>query len=315
MSSKRDYYEVLGVAPAADANAIRSAHRKLAREFHPDINKDDDASAKFSEIQEAYDVLSDTDKRARYDRMGHAGVDGPAQPHGGGGAWSSVDPDTFEDIFGGVFGGRRRGPSGFGDFRGGADFSPQRGPQRGSDAELTLDVGFATAAFGGKEQLRLGSADGGTSTIDVTVPKGTIDGAVLRVRGKGHSGTAGGSNGDLLLKVHVGGHPWFTRDGLDLSIDVPISIVEASIGGKVGVPLLRGTATLTIPPGVSSGARLRLKGKGITDEKDVSGDLYALIEIVAPENISDTLKAAIEAIAPSLEDPRANVAWAAEIAT
>ena len=319
MPDKRDYYEVLGISRSADADKIRSAHRALARKFHPDMNKEDGAAERFAEIQEAYDVLSDTEKRAQYDRFGHAGFNaaGAQGQPGGAGTWSNVDPDTFEDIFGGVFGGRRRGGSGFGDFSTDYDFS-QRGrqaaqPTKGQNIELDLDVGFATAAFGGSERVRMGSNDGDTTTIEVKIPKGAINGSTLRVRGKGHPGLYGGPDGDLLLNIRVGPHPWFTRDGLDLSVNVPISIVEATLGGKIEVPLLKGSATLTIPPGISSGGRLRLKGKGITDQKGTSGDLHAVVEIVAPKEISESDRAALETLAKDLPDPRKDVPWASQI--
>jgi curved DNA-binding protein len=311
MESKRDYYEVLGVSRSADAEAIRSAHRRLARTYHPDINKDEHASKKFSEIQEAYDVLSDPEKRSQFDQFGHtAGRASPYGPSGGApGGWSNVDSDTFEDIFGGAFGGRRRGASGFGDFGAQAP----RGPVKGPDVNLERDIGFATAIFGGTEELRMNFADGDLSTLTVTIPAGANDGAVLRVRGKGNPGVDGGPAGDLLLRLRVGAHPWFKRDDLDLSVNVPISITEASLGAKIEVPLPKGTATITIPAGVVSGSKLRLKGKGITNSKGTSGNLYAIIEIVAPSELSDSDKEALEAIAPNLPNPRATVAWAGEV--
>ena len=320
MPDKRDYYEVLGVGRSADSEQIRAAHRRLARKYHPDMNKDDEASARFSEVQEAYDVLTDTEKRAQYDRYGHTGFDAArSQGHTGGasGNWSNADADTFEDIFGAAFGGRKRGASGFGDF--GTDFNfGSKGPQassptKGRDIELDLDVGFAAAAFGGTERLRMGSTDGDTTTIEVKIPMGSTDGSILRVRGKGHPGAHGGPDGDLLLKLRLGTHPWFKRDGLDLSISIPISIVEATLGGKVEVPLLKGSATLTIPPGISSGGRLRLKGKGITDSKGASGDLHVVIDIVAPKDISDADRSILEQLAEDLPDPRIDVPWASEI--
>ena len=195
----------------------------------------------------------------------------------------------------------------------GAGAGASASPTKGQDIELDLEVGFAAAAFGGTERLRMGSNDGESTTIEVKIPAGAGEGSILRVRGKGHPGIRGGSNGDLLLKLRVGTHPWFKREGLDLSINVPISIAEATLGGKVQVPLLKGTATLTIPAGISSGGRLRLKGKGITDAKGKSGDLHAVVDIVAPKNISEADRAILEKLAEDLPDPRADVPWAAEI--
>ena len=319
MAGKRDYYDVLGVSRSASEDEIRSAHRKLARKLHPDINKEADAAERFSEVQEAYDVLSDAEKRQQYDQFGHAGLGGGGGPGpaGGGGGWSNVDPESFEDIFGEVFGGRRRGgSSGFGDF--GETFGVGAGararPVKGQDVEHELDVGFAAAAFGGTERLRMSDASGEPQTIDVKIPAGTADGSKLRVRDKGMPGRNGGPAGDLILKIKVGAHPWFKRDGLDLSLTVPISITEAALGGSVKVPLLKGTATLKIPPGMRSGGRLRLKGKGIENASGKSGDLHAVIEIVAPGELQEADREALAEIGSRLPNPRADVPWAAEVA-
>ena len=319
MSGKRDYYEVLGVPRSASEDEIRSAHRKLARKLHPDINKEADAAERFSEVQEAYDVLSDADKRRQYDQFGHAGMGGSGgpTPGGGGGGWNNVDPESFEDIFGEVFGGRRRGGSaGFGDF--GETFGVGAGarsrPVKGQDVEHELEVGFAVAAFGGTERLRMNDASGEPQTIDVKIPAGTSSGSKLRVRDKGMPGQNGGATGDLILKIKVGAHPWFRRDGLDLSLTVPVSITEAALGGTVKVPLLKGTASLKIPPGMRSGGRLRLKGKGIKNAKGDVGDLHAVIEIVAPAELEEADQALLAEIGSRLPDPRADVPWAADVA-
>ena len=323
MSGKRDYYDVLDVPRSASEEEIRAAHRKLARKYHPDINKAEDASERFSEVQEAYDVLSDQEKRSKYDRYGHAGLGAGMGGHPGGGGggrrasggWNNVDPDTFEDIFGEAFGGRRRGASGFGDFNDafGVGGGGRQRPTKGQDVEHELDIGFAVAAFGGTERLRMNDQNGEVTTIDVKIPAGAGDGSKLRVRGKGGQGVAGGADGDLILKLKVGAHPWFRRDGLDLSITIPVSISEASLGTSVKVPLMKGTATLKVPAGMRSGGRLRLKGKGIEDAKGTCGDLHAVIDIVAPTELSDEDREALADIGTRLPDPRADVAWAAEV--
>ena len=310
MPASRDHYDVLGVSRTASADDIRSAHRRLARQFHPDLNKEAGAAERFNEIQRAYEVLSDPEKRKKYDQFGDAAFEPGAAGGGGvgagGPAWQEMDPEAMRDIFGDIFG------DGFGGGAGGGR-RRARGraprPTQGPDREFELAIGFAVAANGGTEQLRMRSADGSTETIDVRIPAGVANGAKLRVRGRGEAGFHGGPRGDLILTVRVGAHPWFTRDGLDLSVDIPITIAEAALGATVEAPLLKGRVKLKVPPGTSSGAKLRVRGKGITDSKGASGDLYAVISIAAPKELSEDDRAALESIAARLPDPRASLAW------
>lgn len=320
--SKRDYYEVLGVSKKATPEEIKSAHRRLVRKLHPDVNKAEDAAGQFSEVQEAYDILSVEDKRSRYDQFGHAGVNGPQQSSGapgGGGAWSDVDPEAFESVFGDFFRGRggagaHAGPeSGFGgfDFGGFSSGSRQQAaqPRRGRDLKHEITIGFMVAATGGTETIRLADGDGSVQSIEVKIPAGIASGATLRVRGKGNPGFAGGTSGDLRLKVRVAQHPWFRRDGLDISLEVPITIVESTLGTTVELPLLKGSVSVRVPAGTSSGARLRVSGKGIVDPKGESGDFYATILIVAPTDLSEEDRERIEQLGQSLADPRASLPW------
>jgi curved DNA-binding protein len=330
----RDYYEVLGVSRTASDDEIRKAHRKLARKFHPDVNKAADAASKFAEAQEAYDILSDAEKRSRYDQFGHAGVGsaaggdpfrggnpfgGRGRPGGpfqggaaGGASWSDVDPETFDTIFGDLFGSRRAGP------RGGRPGGPNAGgrahpPTVGEDIEHTLSVPFGVAALGGSESVRLTLGDGSTQSIDVKIPIGIRSGSKLRVKGKGRPGSNGGPPGDLILVIQVGEHPWFRRDGLDLLLDVPITIAEAALGTVIQVPLLKGSVKLKVPAGTASGAKLRAKGKGLVDAKGDAGDFYAVIRIVPPESLTDADRAALEAMHARLPNPRSTTIWGSEV--
>jgi curved DNA-binding protein len=309
MPAPRDYYEVLGVSRSASEAEIKAAHRRLARQYHPDLNKDPGAAERFNEAQRAYEVLSDGEKRKRYDQFGHAGVDaggapGGEAPGGFGGGWQQMDPDRMQEIFGDVFGDA---------FKGGGRSRAGRGRSRavpGEDRELEISIGFAVAANGGVERLRVRAAESAApEEIDVRIPAGIEDGARLRVRGRGFPGTHGGPSGDLLLTVRVGPHPWFERDGLDLSVTVPITIVEAALGAAIEVPLLKGTATLKVPAGSSSGQRLRIRGKGIADAKGRSGDLYAVLSIAAPRDLGEQDREALRRLGERLPDPRASAAW------
>jgi DnaJ-class molecular chaperone len=294
----RDPYEVLGVPRSATAEQLREAHRKLAKRFHPDLNKSPEAAAKFKEIQEAYDLLSDAQKRAQFDQFGHAGPSmggGAGGGFGGGGKWGNVDPSTFEEIFGDFMGGGAR--------RGGA----RRGPSAGGDLESEITVDFMTAAVGGVRHVSVNDGHE-TLSLDVRIPAGIETGGTLRVRGKGSPGSGGGPAGDLVLHITVAPHPWFRREGLDILVDVPISIAECALGTTVQVPMLEGTASLRVPPGTGSGKRLRLKGKGVS-AKSGAGDLYAVIRVEAPKSMSDEDRAALERMKSNDGDPRADAPW------
>jgi DnaJ-class molecular chaperone len=295
----RDPYDILGVPRSATPEQIREAHRKLAKKFHPDLNKTAEAGAKFKEIQEAYDLLSDAQKRKQFDQFGHAGPSMGGAPGGAQGGWGNVDASTFEEIFGDFMGGGARRAGGR---RGGA--------RAGEDLESRITVDFMTAALGGVRHVSLESG-GQPISLDVRIPPGIESGGDLRLRGKGGEGMGGGPAGDLVLHITVAPHPWFRREGLDVIVEVPISIAECALGTSVEVPLLEGTATLRVPAGTASGKRLRLKGKGVAAKGD-TGDLYAVIRVEAPKALNDEDRAALERMRATEPDPRADAPWNAK---
>ena len=307
---KRDYYDILEVPRGAEADQIKAAYRKLARQYHPDVNKSSDADERFAEVQEAYDVLSDPDRRSAYDRFGHqAAGHGTRQgePHyswsnvaGGGGGFGRDGFDIgsmFEDLFGGA------GVHGHGGF--GRSARTHSAPARGGDISQEITIDFMEAVKGCRKSLRI-NRGGTTQTIDVTVPRGMADGKRLRIRGSGAPSRGSGPPGDLLLRVRVREHAHFARDGLDLAIEVPVSIAEATLGATVEIPTLHGSATLTVPAGVNAGRRLRLRGQGITDEKGQTGDLFAIIRIVTTDQLSEKDRDALRDIGTRLPNPRAD---------
>jgi len=296
MASSNDYYKLLGVDRSATADEIRKAYRKLARKYHPDVNKADDAATKFAEVQEAYDTLSDAEKRKMYDQFGSAGPGGGgfrgdprwAQGSSGGGYGQTVD---FSDIFGAAFGG---GGSPFG--------GGQQQATKGQDQSHAITVTFMTALLGGSEEIRI---DG--SSVTLQIPAGIESGKKLRLKGKGGSGMMGGSAGDMIVTISVGGHPLYQRTGLDVEMDVDLNIAEAALGTKVTLPLpLGGTVDMSIPEGVSSGSRLRVKGKGCETSSGKKGDFYAVIHIIAPKDIDEETKKLLEELSERLPNPREN---------
>ena len=315
--AKRDYYEVLGVPKSASADEIKKAHRRLARKLHPDVNKDAGTGAKFAEVQEAYDVLSDNEKKKKYDQFGHAMAGGGAddmyeqfrrQQGGGGPGGRAVRPEDFEaeygggqfgDVFDQLFGGR--GPFGR---AGGRKHHPEA--TRGGDIEHPVTLSFEQAARGTSLSLRL-NLGSSVETIDVKVPAGVKDGSRVRVRGKGDR--SGGTPGDLHIVVSVTPHAYYRRSGLDVNLELPLSLYEAVLGASVTVPTLDGPLTIKIPPGTSSGAKVRLKGRGIKRGDEV-GDQFCVVKIVLPKNLSDADKQQITDLQTRHPlNPRENIGW------
>ena len=367
--NKRDYYEVLGVSKDASEAEIKSAFRKLAKKYHPDVSKEPDAAEKFKEAQEAYAVLSDENKRRQYDQFGHAAFSGGAGGAGGsyggfsGFDFGDINLDDIFDMFGGGF------SSGFGSFGGRSSRGSRK--QKGPDRVIQIDLDFEDAVFGCKKTINLtlnekcddcGGAGGhgsktcdkchgsGTITgqqqtlfgsfmtrttcdkcggsgtifentcktcrgtgrvkknkdIEVTIPAGVDTGNQLRISGKGEAGVNGGPNGDIYLEFYVRKHPIFEREDNDIYLDMPVTITDAVLGGKIEVPTLYGTVKVSVPAGSSSGDKLRLKGKGVSDVNNGrKGDMYIILNVITPKKLSRDQKKLFESLAKTdLDDSK-----------
>ena len=369
-ASKRDYYEVLGVSKDASEAEIKSAFRKKAKEFHPDLNKDNpDAEAKFKEAQEAYSVLSDANKKKMYDQYGHAGVGGAGAGGGasgfGGFPGGGFDASGFgfEDIFETIF----NAGTGFGGFSNYGEDRTTRA-RRGSDTLMRMSVEFEEAIYGTEKKINLDvveeceECDGhggfnpekcdtchgsGTITsqqhtilgsfvskttcpdcgglgkiykrkcnecngkgkvkknkkITINIPGGINTGDRLRVSGKGNPGQNGGGNGDLYLEFIVGEHEFYIRDEDDIILEVPISIVEATLGCKKTIPTLYGNVKLNIAPGTNSGDKQRIRGKGVDNKyRHSKGDMFVIFKVITPKKLSRSEKELFEKLEKTLED-------------
>lgn len=341
--NKRDYYEVLGVDKNASQSEIKSAFRKLAKKYHPDVSKEPDAEEKFKEAQEAYAVLSDDAKRKQYDQFGHSAFENNGA---GGFDFSGFDfSDIFSDLFGGGF------SSGFGNF-GFNDFGNPHAASKGRDKIVRMDLDFEEAIFGTKKDLTITLNDkckkcdgmggfdqktcskchgsgqitsqrntllgsfmtrtpcdecNGTGntfaktctdchgtglkkvkkTIEIKVPAGIDSGNQLRISGKGEAGLNGGPNGDIYIEFYVKKHPIFQREGSDIYLELPVSFTQAALGDKIKIPTIHGNVTLTIPAGVQSGSKQRLRGKGIENINSFGkGDMYIIFKVKTPEKLS-----------------------------
>jgi len=347
--AKRDYYDVLGVQRNAPGDEIKKAYRRLAMKYHPDRNKEDaDAETKFKEVKEAYEVLSDSDKRSAYDQFGHDGVRGGAG-FGGGGFTAEGFADIFGDVFGDIFGGGRRSSQAFR----GADLGYElrldleqavRGDSVTIDVptQVACDECDGSGARKGSDPVKCSTCGGAgqvrmqqgffsiqqtcpackgagtvitdpctrchgrgrlakTKTLSVKVPAGVDDGDRIRLSGEGEAGRNGGPAGDLYVEIRVNPHKLFSRDGADLTCEVPVSIADVTLGGEVELPTLDGHVSLKIPPGTQSGKVFRLRGKGVTTVRErCVGDLYAKVAVETPVNLTEEQKALLRKFDESL---------------
>jgi DnaJ-class molecular chaperone len=303
-----DLYSTLGVKRDASEADIKKAYRKLAKELHPDKNKDNPAAtARFSKVTQAYDILTDKDKRARYDRgdidedgnprapFGYGGAGGPRPggpgggfrsntggPGGGAGGMGGEEVD-LSDIFEGLFGQqqqRRGGPGGFGGF-GGRRTAP---PQKGADIAYRLPVSFEDAAALREQRVTLQ----GGKTIAIKLPKGVEEGTKIRLAGQGQPGPGG--NGDAIVTISINPHRFYSRDGENIRLDLPVSLDEALLGAKVKVPTVEGAVMVTVPKGSSSGKTLRLKGRGFTAKDGTRGDQLVTLMVDVPGDDPELLR-------------------------
>jgi len=307
MAPARDFYDILGVTRTASRPDIQRAYRELARELHPDVNKAPEAEERFKEVSEAYSVLSDPDQRERYDAFGPdfrrvpddadpqawARATGRQRAGAGAGAgargFGGVD---FEDLFGDVF--RRTGRTGR---RGGE-------PMPGADQETLVEPSVEEAYHGTHRKLRI-SGPGGTRTVDVTIPPGVTDGQRIRLAGQGGRGGDGGAPGDLYLIVSIRPDERYRVEGRDIHVPLPVAPWEAALGATVPLETPGGETKVKVPPGTSSGRRLRLRGRGLPGPKGRPGDLYAEVQIRVPPHLGDEERQRFEQLAAvSTFDPR-----------
>jgi DnaJ-class molecular chaperone len=321
----KDFYTILGVDRKADEKEIKRAYRKLARQYHPDANKGKDAEAKFKEISEAYQVLSDSEKRGLYDQFGEnydkvgqgapppgaSGYPGGAQysQYGGAGginfedllnqarrqqagargaSQAEVEDGDIGDIFSTIFGGRAGGgstPRG-----GGFNFRSRRGPQKGQDVEQPIEISLGESIRGATRALQMVISDPTTGAqqhrnVTVKIPAGVREGARVRVREQGATGGNGGPNGDLYLKIRIAPHPFWKREGDNLRCEIPITFTEAALGATIEVPTANGSVKMKIPAGTQSGQTFRLSGRGVPRPKGGTGDLFVKVKVTVPKNL------------------------------
>ena len=305
----KDLYSVLGVAKTASEAEIKSAYRKLARKYHPDLNKDNkEAAEKFKEISAAYDILGSKEKRQKYDNNE---IDADGKPTGFGAGFGSgfggsqgfgQDGGFYSYSSSGNPFGQRGGSAGFdfssifGDdifsqFTGGQNFNGgARRVRKGEDIAYTMNISFLDAALGIEQKVFIGN-----KTINVKIPSGSEDGQTLRLKGLGQPSPNGGESGDVLITLKVQPHPYFKSEGNNILLDLPISLKEAVLGAKVTVPTISGTVAVKIPPYADSGEKLRLKGKGIKS-RNATGDQIITLKVITSKSKNAALESAVSAL-------------------
>ena len=321
----RDYYQALGIQRTATADEVKKAYRKLARKYHPDVSKEPNAEEKFKEVQEAYEVLKDPEKRAAYDQLGAqwrqgeqfrpppdwgSGFEFRGAPGAGQGRAGNFqfefegDGAQFSDFFSSLFGAR----GGFGG-------NPRQRATSGRDHHARIEIDLEESYRGTTRTLELKrpqvTADGhvelATHTVRVTVPAGVTDGQLIRLAGQGEPAAEGGRPGDLYLEVHVRAHPLYQLSGRDVTLTLPIAPWEAALGATVPTPTLGGSVELKIPAGSQSGSRLRLRGRGLPGQP--AGDQYVVLKVVLPQASTPEARALYEQMQRELAfDPRAQLA-------
>ncbi|KPV40292.1 cytochrome C biogenesis protein [Thiohalorhabdus denitrificans] len=319
----KDYYQILGLSRDASADEIKRAYRKLAHKYHPDVSKEPDAEQRFKEVKEAYEVLSDPEKRAAYDQLGSGWQQGqsfepPPGWEGGfdfqGSGFSGFGPEGFSDFFESLFGGGFRQQDPFGRSRAGTWGGAGGFTGRGEDQHGRLEVTLEEAFHGGHRKVHTtvpemdaqGRLVQRPHNLDVQIPPGVRDGQQIRLSGQGGPGLGGGPPGDLYLEVRIKPHPHFRLEGKDVYLNLPITPWEAALGDQVAVPTLGGSVNLTVPAGAQSGQKLRLKGRGLPGNHP--GDQYVILQIKVPKPETEEQKDLYREMARKMPfNPRANL--------
>lgn len=318
MAVKKDYYETLEINRGADDAAIKKAYRKLAKKYHPDTNAGDaQAEQKFKEVTEAYNVLSDSEKRKLYDQFGHAAFDGSASGAGAyGGGYQEYHfnnenmDDIFGDIFGDIFRNGRSGGYEYHSYGGAGSYAGGFGggySRKGADLRAEVSVSFEEAVFGCDKIISLQNmekGDGSVQSLQVHIPAGIESGKSIRLRGKGMPGMSGGAVGDLLLNVHVAGKPGYERRGQDIYTTSYVPFTTAVLGGEIRVPTLYGEVICKVKEGTQPGTKIRLKGKGVVSMKNPEsyGDQYVTVQIQVPRNLNPEAKRKLQEFEQSCRD-------------
>lgn len=310
--AKQDYYSVLGMRRNASDKEIKQAYRRLARQYHPDVNPGDAAAEqKFKEISEAYSVLSNPESRKKYDRFGHqAFATGFDPAFAGSGGFAGGYSANLKDFFGGRTSFEGLG-SIFEELWGGGRQRTQQAPASGQDLEHTVEVSFEEAVRGTTAHVQLRRRDGGMERLHVKIPPGVDTGAKVRVPGKGEPGRSSGPPGDLYIVIRVRPHAYFARQGHDILCEVPVTLAEALLGAKIEVPTIDGKATMTLPAGTQNGRRFRLRGKGAPAlQGGGRGDHYVTVQVVLPEQLDARSRELLEEFAARNPlQPRASMRW------